>query len=185
MLRRLLNRVLNWPRLDTALLAVGIAVLAASAARYIAPVRRAGHATLPAPAPAATPVADALPHLPAEALMAAVIIDPFRPDRSAPGRRYRLAQSDEPPLAGPQPRRDVVVPGYRVLGIAAAGEVRLALIDGSPGRKGLHIYSLGDTLDRFTLTHIAGDSVLLTSADTTVLVRIARPWASSSDRRVR
>jgi len=54
--------------------------------------------------------------------------------------------------------------------------VRLAVIGGSPGQRPMHVYQLGDTINVFRLTTIAGDSVVLTGIDTTFVVRIQRPW---------
>jgi hypothetical protein len=128
----------------------------------------------PADVPIWAPVRSGLPHMAEAAPVAAVFSDPFRPDRSAPGQRYRLGELTATRSA--EARGEQGVPGYRLYGTAVSDQVQLAVLGGSPGRRGMHVYQLGDTIDAFRLTTIAGDSVVLTGTDTTMVVRIQRPW---------
>ena len=177
MLRRLLDRLLAWPRGELALLGLTAALFLAAGARLAAradglPATNSGSADVPI----WTPVRSALPHIADEALMAAVFSDPFRPDRSAPDQHYRLAELTAARSAEAQARVEQDIPGYRLYGTAVSEQVRLAVMGGSPGRRGMRVYQLGDTIDAFRLTSIAGDSVVLTGTDTTMVVRIQRPW---------
>ena len=176
MLRRLLDRLAGWPRADLALLGLSAALLLAAGLRAVRAADPApGASAVPIEAPAFARIEDALPHIAPEALMAAVFTDPFRADRTAPEQRYRLSGAD-PPESRRSRRERTPIPGYRLRGTAILGELRLAMIDGSTARRGLHVYRLGETIDAFRLTAIAADSAVLADADTTLVLKILRPW---------
>jgi hypothetical protein len=168
---------LVWPRGELAVLGLTAALFLAAGARVASrPARLPSTNSRPADVPMWTPVRSALPHIAEDVLMTAVFMDPFRPDRSGPEERYRLAELNAAHSAEARARFEHSIPGYRLYGTAVSEQVRLAVIDGFPGRRGMRVYQLGDTIDVFHLTTIAGDSVVLTGTDTTIVVRIQRPW---------
>jgi hypothetical protein len=129
----------------------------------------------PSKGPALTPLPAVPPHPPAEALVQARLVDPFRPDRSPPPGRYSLEARSEPDPA--YRATEMAIPmELRLRGIALDGRVRLALIENHGDGRGPRVYQAGDTVGAFVLRLVAADSVVLTSSDTTLVLAIERPW---------
>lgn len=179
MLRRLLDRLAAWPLSDRILLGLVLAALAAAPLSGVALIERRGpDRAIEAEVRFLDPAPNALPYIEAEALMIAVHADPFRADRSAPAWRYRLAESTSAPSEGPRGAAGLPVPSCRLLGTAISEEARLAVLDGLAARRGAHVYRLGDTIEAFVLTEIAGDSIVLSGPDAVLVLKIQRPWKS-------
>ncbi len=177
MMRRLLDRLAGWPAADRLLLALAGVLLVGAALRAVK-----GPGTAHGPELASGPVmtADAAPQAPAhilpEAIVAAIHTDPFRADRSAPPERYRLAATAERSPDENERRWRSLVPDYRLRGTAVSAGDRLALIEGSPSRRGLWVYAMGDSIDLFLLAVVAGDSAVLMGSDTTLTLKIVKAW---------
>lgn len=177
MFRRLVDRLAAWPAADLGLLALTTLVLVAAAERAVrrSPSPPRGDEAL-AEVPNWAAVPKPLPHLSDEASLATLLNDPFRPDRKVPPARYLLVdpEKQDPPTASRG--HDRRVPDYRLKGIALAEATRLAVIEGSPARPGLHVYQLGDSIDFFLIMEITRDSVVLGAADTVIIAKMRRSW---------
>ncbi len=179
-MKQLLLRFASWPGFDWTLVAVaalllgGALVRTASASLDVYPRMASGEGDRP-PVPQ---LREALPQTEREVLVAAVAVDPFRPDRSAPPRRYRPGDRDlQDGFAQRALARGAT---YRLLGTAVAGDLRLAIIAVSGQRSGAHSYRTGDSIGPFVMTVLAEDSVVLASADTSVVLKILRPWQGNN-----
>lgn len=175
-MKQLLLRFASWRRFDWTLVAVAVLLLGGALVRtaFASSEVYPGVASGEGDRPQVPQLRDALPQTEREVLLAAVAVDPFRPDRSAAPRRYRPGDQDLQDGFGQRAlaRRAT----YRLLGIAVAGDLRLAIIDASGQRPGVHSYRAGDSIGPFVLTVLAGDSVVLAGADTSVVLKIIRPW---------
>lgn len=177
MMRRFLDRLAGWPAADRLLLALAGVLLIGAVLRAVK-----GPGTAHGPELASGPVvtADAAPQAPAhilpQSIVAAIHTDPFRADRSAPPERYRLPTGDEPGAGAQQRGSRSPLPEYRLRGTAVSAGDRLALIEGSPSRRGLWVYAVGDSIDLFLLAVVAGDSAVLMGSDTTLTLKIVKAW---------
>ena len=182
MLRLLLSRLAAWPRADRVLLALALLALLAAPLRLFAPrpeSREAGVSERGALQPEALSAMPAAPpHLAPEGITATVVAGPFRADRTAPPRRYRPGQPNDGERTPPEVTPPTRIPGYRLLGIATAGGIKLAVIDGAATMTGSRVYHVRDSLDAYRLIEIGGDSVVVSGEDTTFVLRILRPWKS-------
>jgi len=177
MLRRFLGRFASWSPADLALLALAV-VLIGSATVRVALAARAQTQLRDSTAsevPRLPSRPDVLPETPAEAVVGAVATDPFRPDRTAPPLRYRPGYDPAESARRGQERRSGI-PQLRLRGTAVYDGGGLAVLEGVPAVRGARVYGTGDTIGDFRLTLVDGDSVVFVGADTTMVLKILRPW---------
>ncbi len=177
LLKSQVRRLARWSWLDWAIIAAATVFVAGAAVRG-ASAARGGlrlEQTEPADIPVVSPLRNLLPHAAPELLMAAVVTDPFRADRTAPPTRYRLNEPNG--LATDDDDASPAIPDYALHGIAVAGGLRMALIEGSSGQPHAQVYRPGDAIDDFRVKSVSGDSVVLVRGDTTtIILKIRRPW---------
>lgn len=176
-------RVRSWSPVDLALVAGAMTLAAATGSRLA--VARDSRAPIP-PAveprnPAVAFPPDAAPQpTPAEELALTVSLAPFSPDRAPPAVRYRPELTPQGGAGSTRAREEDRIPAFRVRGTATDGDTRLALIEGAPAEPQPRLYRPGERLDRFVLKTVHADSAVLESADTTLVLRIVRPWQSNA-----
>jgi hypothetical protein len=179
MVRRFLGKFASWSPVDLTLFALAVLLVASATVRVALAARahtQPGDSSA-SEVPSLPPSRDVLPETPAEAVVAAVATDPFRPDRSAPPLRYRPG-SDAPESSRRRVDRRARIPDLRLRGTAVHEGGGLAVIDGIPGIRGARVYGPGDTIGDFRLELVDGDSVVFVGPDTTIVFRILRPWQS-------
>lgn len=173
------TRLVAWPAIDRVLLALAIAGGIAAAGRLAVSTARSGAKVeaVPVSVPGSIPQPRVLAQTSERDLIAAVALDPFRPDRSAPAARYVL---DEPSASTRRRRagsRDAPrIPHLRLRGIATDGRLWLAVIEGVPGTQRARAYRPGDSVHHFVLQAVDAEDAVLVGSDTSLVLRIDRPW---------
>lgn len=174
-----IRRLRTWSPVDVVLVAGAVTLAAATGSRLAAALD--SRAEMPPPAEArrvTVPAAgDFAPvTTPAEQLALTVSLAPFSPDRAPPSIRYRPDLAQNAGSGSPAPSEKERIPAFRLRGTATDGDTRLALIEGAATQPQPRLYRPGERLDRFVLKTVAADSVILESEDTTLVLRILRPW---------
>lgn len=104
----------------------------------------------------------------ADSLAQAIVArNPFRIHRTAAGRPYRPESDDEasqPPAAPPRPT--LVLSGILV------DDEPTALIEGIPGTLGVHALRLGEAFERYRLTEVRAEYVVVAGPDTTWILQL-------------
>ena len=178
-----IRRLRTWSPVDLVLVAGAVTLAAATGSRLAAaldsraelpPLAEARRVTVHAAGDSAPPPA------PAEHLVLTVSLAPFSPDRAPPSVRYRPDLAQNGGTGSPAASEKERIPAFRLRGTATDGDTRLALIEGAPTQPQPRLYRPGERLDRFVLKTVHADSAVLESADTTLVLRIVRPWQGNA-----